>query len=58
MKFIKVTQHKGKTILFINPQQILLIGELTNGGAMLSYINGQNTNVDQSVEEILTLINE
>ena len=58
MKFIKVTQHKGKSTLFINPQHILLLDELINGGAMLAYINGQHTNVDQSVEEILTLINE
>jgi uncharacterized protein YlzI (FlbEa/FlbD family) len=58
MQFIKVTQHNGATTLYINPQHILLIDTLIRGGAMLSYMNGQYTNVDQSVEEILTLINQ
>jgi hypothetical protein len=58
MKFIKVTQHDGATTLYINPQHILLFDTLIRGGCMIEYINGQHTKVDQSVEEILALINQ
>jgi hypothetical protein len=56
MKFIKVTQHKGKSVLYINPQHIMLIDSLINGGAMLYNVAGAQTKVDQSVEEVLALI--
>ena len=56
MQFIKVTQHKGAIVLYINPQHIMLIDSLINGGAMIHHNNGQHTKVDQSVEEVLALI--
>jgi len=65
MQFIKVTQHKGATILYINPQHIMLIQERTTHideytikGATLYHITGQHTKIDQSVEEVLALISQ
>jgi uncharacterized protein YlzI (FlbEa/FlbD family) len=58
MQFIKVTKCNGAITLYINPQHIMHIDPLNNGGAVLCYISGQHTKVDQSAEEILTLINQ
>ena len=58
MQFIKVTQHNGATTLHINPQHIMLIHSLIDGGAMLYNVAGAQTKIDQSAEEILTLINK